>query len=50
MKQGTQNLCSVKTWRDGVGKGVGRGFRMEGALVYLWPIHIDVWQKNTTIL
>ena len=26
-------------------EGGGRGFRMEGTHVYLWPIHIDVWQK-----
>ena len=36
-------LCdSLEGWS---GKGGGRGFRMEGTHVYLWPIHIDVWQK-----
>ena len=25
--------------------GGGRGFRMGGTHVYLWPIHVDVWQK-----
>ena len=30
MKQGTQSRCSGTTQRDGVGKEVGRGFRMGG--------------------
>lgn len=45
MTQGTQRRCSVTTWRNGVGKDVRGGFRMEGTQVCLWPIHIDVWQK-----
>ena len=31
-----------------VGREVGRGFRMGGGRdthVYLWPIHVDIWQK-----
>ena len=28
MKQGTQSQCSGPTQRDGVGRGVGGGFRM----------------------
>ena len=45
MMQGTQSLCSVTTWRDGVGREVGRGFRRAGTHVCLWPIHADVWRK-----
>ena len=26
-------------------EGSGGGFRMGGTHVYLWPIHVDVWQK-----
>jgi len=29
------------------GEGDGRGFRREGTYVYLWLIHVDVWQKPT---
>ena len=30
-------------------EGVGGGgiFKGEGTYVYLWPIHVDVWQKPT---
>ena len=38
--QGTQGQCSVTAWRE-----EGREIRTEGICVYLWPIHIDVWQK-----
>ena len=27
--------------------GVGRRFRREGTYVYLWLMHVDVWQKPT---
>ena len=27
--------------------GVGESFKREGTYVYLWLIHIDVWQKPT---
>ena len=27
------------------GDGGERGVRERGAHVYLWPIHVDVWQK-----
>ena len=26
---------------------MGGGFRREGTYVYLWLIHVDVWQKPT---
>jgi len=45
MKQGTQSQGSGITQRDRVRREVGGGFRMQGTLVYLWPIHADVWQK-----
>ena len=38
MKQGTQ------IWFFG-GIGWGGVCQMEGTLVYLWLIHIDIWQK-----
>ena len=28
-----------------VGREVGGEFKREGTYVYLWPIHVDVWQK-----
>ena len=31
----------------GMGWEVGGGFRKEGRYVYLWLIHVDVWQKPT---
>ena len=44
--RGTQSQCSVTTRRDGVGREVGGGCRMEGTHVYLCvptvPIHTDV--------
>ena len=27
--------------------GVGDGFRKGGIYVYLWLIHVDVWQRST---
>ena len=46
MKQGTQSWCSGTTQRGRVGREVGGGaFRLRGTHVYLWPIHVDVWQK-----
>ena len=26
---------------------VGEGFKTEGTYVYLWLIHVDLWQKQT---
>ena len=35
----------------GVGRRVGwGGFRIGGTHVHPWLIHVDVWQKNITIL
>ena len=43
-----QSWCSVTTWRDRVGRR-WRGFRMEGAHVCLWPIHVWCMAKTITI-
>ena len=39
MTQGTQSQCPVTTWREGVGREVGVGFKRKG-----WT-HADEWQK-----
>ena len=41
----TQSQCSVTTWRDGMGRERGGGYRIEGTNVCLWLVHTDVWQK-----
>jgi len=41
---GSSNQDSVTTSRGGVEREVGRS---KGAYVYLWLIHVDVWQKPT---
>ena len=43
MTQGAQTgLCdNLDGWE------VGERFKREGAYVYLWLIHVDVWQKPT---
>ena len=43
MMQGAQTRCSVTTWLG----GGGREDKREGIYVYLWLIHVDVWQKPT---
>ena len=30
-----------------MGREMGEGFRREGTYIYLWLIHVDVWQKPT---
>ena len=30
-----------------MGREVGKQFKREGTYVYLWLIHVDVWQKTT---
>ena len=35
----------MTTWRGRVGLEMGAAVRMEGTPVYLWPTHVDVWQK-----
>ena len=45
MTQGAQTRCSVTTYRGGMGWEVEGRFKKEGTCVYLWLIHVDVWQK-----
>ena len=35
----------MTTWRGGMGWEKEGGFRREATCVYLWLIHVDVWQK-----
>ena len=37
-------LCDLEGWD---GWEVGGRFKREGTYVYIWLIHIDVWQKPT---
>ena len=30
-----------------MGREMGRRFKREGTYVYLWLIHVDIWQKIT---
>ena len=30
-----------------MGREEGEGFKKEGIYVYLWLIHVDIWQKPT---
>ena len=47
MMQGTQSLCSGITQRDKLGRQVEGGVQdLSSGLVYLWPIHVDVWQNT----
>ena len=32
------------------GEGGGGVFRIGGTHVYPWPIHVDIWQKEITVL
>ena len=40
----TPGLCEA---RGGIGWEVGERFKKEGTYVYLWLIHVEVWQKRT---
>ena len=45
LRKHKQGLCiNLEGWD---GEGDGRGFKREGTYVYLWLIHVDVWQKPT---
>ena len=39
--------CSVIIYRGRKEWEVGGMFKWEGTYVYLWPIHVDAWQKPT---
>ena len=43
---GNSNQGSVTTSSGGKGWEVGQRFKKEGTDVYLWLIHVDVWQKS----
>jgi len=45
MKKSTQSWGSATTQKDRVGREMGEGWEMVGTHVYLWPIHVDIWQK-----
>ena len=47
MTQGAQILCSVTTQRGGRRWEKGRRSRREGTHIYLWLIHVTIWQKPT---
>ena len=32
-----------------MGREMGGRFKREGTYVYLWPIHVDIWQKTTKL-
>ena len=41
--------CTGTTQRDGTGREEGGGFKM-GTRVYLWRIHVDIWQNQYNIV
>jgi len=45
MTQGTQTRVLYQPRGSGKGWEVGGRFKREGTYVYLWLIHVDVWQK-----
>ena len=46
MTQGAQIWGSVIMQRGGTGWEVGGRVKREGTYVYLWLIHVGVWQKS----
>ena len=47
MTQETQTGARQQPGGSGMGWEVGGRFKWEGTYVYLWLIHVDVWQKPT---
>ena len=45
--QEAQIQCSVISWRGRMEWEMGWRFKKEGTYVYLWLIHVDIWQKPT---
>ena len=43
----TEDLLTNDCERGRMGREVGGRFKREGTNVYLWLIHVDVWQKTT---
>ena len=50
----TGSSCTGTTQRDGTGREEGGGRREEGSgwgtRVYLWQIHVDIWQNQYNIV
>ena len=44
-EEGSQSRWSGTIQRDWVGRKVGGQLRIVGTHVYLWLIHVNVWQK-----
>ena len=44
---GHSNQGSVTTYREGMGREVGRRLKRKRTYVHLWLIHVDIWQKST---
>jgi hypothetical protein len=42
-----QTTGYVTAYRGAMGREVGGRFKREGTFVYLWLIHVEVWQKST---
>ena len=49
MMREAQIWCPVMTYRTGMGWEVGRRFKRDRTYVFLWLIHVDVWQKPTIL-
>ena len=41
------NRGAVTIYGSGMGRKVGGRFRRQGTHVYLWLIHVEIWQKTT---
>ena len=50
MIQDAWGCCTGITQRDGTGREVGGGGSGWGTCVYLWQIHVDVWQNQYNIV
>ena len=47
MRMDAWGWCTGTTQRDGTGKEEGSGW---GTRVYLWQIHVDIWQNQYNIV
>ena len=44
---GNSDSWSITTQRGEMGREMGGRFKWEGTYVYLWLIHVEIWQKPT---
>ena len=44
---GNSDRCSITTQRGQMGREMGGRFKREETYVYLWLIHVEIWQKPT---